>query len=607
MRPILQRTVGPVLQALRVYWSTAVLLVAACGAGLGVMLPVTGLARWGPSGVAATIALPPLRGSELGIAWGAFAQGPTELRQAAVGALVRLLLGVAIGVLAVTWLTTLSVSTARADARATEIPIRRAVGASRRLLLASALLEGGALAVLALVVGGTAGLVAARLSLGAWPGPVGAGSPALSLVAVAATLGGVVLGALFPLVFARRSSRLAAVDPTPLGLVVPAAQLGLSLTVLATASLLARGAERLTNPPERRPGSGLVFEITSGARQPGVRAAEYAALLRRLGDEPLVGVASLSGPGVLSGIGTVDITTSDCGECSWGGLALPFHRFFATHYVVSADTFRALGLPVTAGRGLTGADDFPARRVAVVSRSLAAWHFQRGDAVGRRIRIGHGFADWYTVVGVVEDQHPAGVGGGLEPRLAIYLSVLQHPGTAVDLLVRGRGGPGRLDRLVARAAGGTLNPGATRIVRVSEAGLLAAEAAPLRWFGTMAGAEGWALLAIATIGTFAMMWLWVVSLSGELGVRRAVGARRRDVLGYVLLRAALVAGCGVAFGSWLGMMAWDALGSVVAGLPAWDPGAVGRSGALLAAAALAGALLPAWRAARASPAALLVG
>jgi hypothetical protein len=41
------------------------------------------------------------------------------------------------------------------------------------------------------------------------------------------------------------------------------------------------------------------------------------------------------------------------------------------------------------------------------------------------------------------------------------------------------------------------------------------------------------------------------------------------------------------------MMAWDALGTVVAGLPAWDPGAVGRYGLLLAAAALAGALLPA--------------
>ena len=596
----------PALGTLRSYWGTAVLLVAACAAGLGVMLPVTRLASLGTSGVVPAIALPPVRSSDLGIVWGAFAQSPTEVRQAAVGALVRLLLGVAIGVLAVTWLTTLSVSTARADARAPEIPIRRAVGASRRHLFASALLEGCSVAVLALVVGGTAGVAGARLSLGTWPGPVQAGSPTLSLVAVATTLGGIVLGALSPLVFARRASRIAVVDPTPLGLVVPAVQLGLSLTVLATASLLARGAARLTAPSEGRSGAGLVFEIASGVSQPAVRAAEYASLLRRLGADQRIDVASLSGPGAVNGIGTVDIVMSDCGECSWGGLALPFHRFFATHYVVSADTFRALGIPLAAGRGLTDADDFAARRVAVVSRSVAALHFQHGDAVGRRIQIGHRSADWYTVVGVVEDQQPAGVGGGLEPRFAVYLSALQHPGTAVDLLVRGRGGPALLDRLVSRAVGESLDPRATRMVRVSEAGLLAAEAAPLRWFGTMSGVEGWALLAIATIGTFAMMWLWVASLLGELGIRRAVGARRRDVLGYVLSRAVLVAAGGVAFGSWLGMMAWDALGNVVAGLPAWDPSAVVRCGLLLAAAALAGALPPAWRAAQASPAALIV-
>jgi putative ABC transport system permease protein len=604
MRVSPQRTVVPALQALRAYWGTAILVVAACVVGLGVMLPVTATASWGPSGVAPTLGLPPVRSSDFGIVWGAFAQSPSMLRQAAVAALVRLLLGVGVGVLAVTWLTTLSVSTARADARAAEVPVRRAVGASRRSLVASALLEGGAIAVLALVVGGAAGLVAARLALGAWPGTAGPGSPELGLVAVAATLGGVVLGALFPLVFARRSSRIAVVDPTPLGLVVPAAQLGLSLTVLATASLLSRGAARLTGPARAPSGRGIVFEISGGAPRAAVRAAEYAALLRGLARDPLIRVASLTSPGAASGIGTVDIAMSDCGECSWGGLALPFHRFFATHYVVSADTFRALGLRVTAGRGLDDGDDYAAPLVAVVSRSVAVHHFQRGEAVGRRIQIGHGPGDWYTVVGVVEDQRPAGVGGGLEPSLAVYLSVLQHPGTAVDLLVRGSGDPRALGRRVGRAVTGTLRAPTIRTVRASEADLLAAEAAPLRWFAALSGVEGWALLAIATIGTFAMMWLWVTSLAGELGIRRAVGARRRHVLGYVLSRAALVAAGGVAFGTWLGMIAWDALGSVVAGLPPWDPAAVARYGALLAVAALAGATLPAWRAARASPAAL---
>jgi putative ABC transport system permease protein len=599
-----QRTVAPALQALRAYWGTAVLVVATVAVGLAATLPVTSLVAAGAAGVTPSIILPPMPNADLGVPWSGFAQSPAAVRQMAVAALVQLLLGVAVGVLAVTWVTTLSVSTARADARATEIAVRRAVGASRKQLFAAALLEGSTIAVMALVVGGSAGVAAAHLAIGAWPGTVGRAVPGLGLLAIAATLGGIVLGALFPLVFARRSSQIAVPESTPLGLVVPAAQLGLSLMVLVTASLLNLGAGRVSVPRARWSAPGQVVQISTGESRPAARAGAYASLLRRVHADPAVEVASLTSPGALTGIGTVDVVWSDFADCSFGFRTLPWKACHATYYVVSADTFRALGLPVIAGRALTDADGWLAPRVAVVSRSLAPL-LRPGGVLGRKLGIGHGLAEPYTVVGVVEDQRPVGIGGGLEPRVAVYLSVLQHPATAVDLLVRGRGGPGLVDDVVARAVAETLDRSAMKTVRVSEAGLLAAEAAPLRWFGRLFTVEGWALLAIATIGTFAMMWLWVASLLGELGVRRAVGARRRCVVGYVLSRAVLVAVGGAAFGSWLGMMVWDALTGVISGLPSWDPGAVLRYGLLLGGASLAGALLPAWRAARTTPVALL--
>ena len=62
---------------------------------------------------------------------------------------------------------------------------------------------------------------------------------------------------------------------------------------------------------------------------------------------------------------------------------------------------------------------------------------------------------------------------------------------------------------------------------------------------------------------------------------------------------------GVAFGSWVGMMVWDAVSSIVTGLPSWDPGAVARLGVLLACAAFAGAWIPARRAAYTPPVQLL--
>ncbi len=608
MRLMVRRAVVPALQALRSYWGTAVLLVAACAAGLAVMLPVTAVAGWGASGLAPSIALPPVRDADLGIVWGAFAQSPTEVRQAAVVALVRLLLGVAVGVLAVTWFTTLSVSTARASGRATEIAVRRAVGASRRQLLAAALLEGASVAFLALVVGGASGLAAARLSLGGWPGTVHGATPAVALLAIVATLSGIVLGALLPLAFARSSSRIAVVDPTPLGLLVPTLQLGLSLTVLASASLLDRGAARLTSPAARQGATGQVLELTTRALPPAERAARYAALLRQAHADPAIEVASLTSPGTLAGIGPVDVAWSECGACSWGGLALPVHGFFATHFVVSSDTFRALGLRLLAGRVLADSDDWGAAPVAVVSRSLAQNHFDARGAVGKMLlMVGHGSPARYRVVGVVEDRIPDGLGGGMQPPFTIYLSVLQHPATAADLLVRGPVAPAALGSAASRAVARALGPGSAAVPPVSEASLLGAEAAPVRWFAGMFGAEGWALLAIATIGTFAMMWLWVASLLTELGVRRAVGARRRDVMGYVLWRALVVAIGGAAFGSWLGMMVWDALGGVLPNLPAWEPGQVLRLALLLSAAALAGAFVPARHAARTPPAALLAG
>ena len=314
-------------------------------------------------------------------------------------------------------------------------------------------------------------------------------------------------------------------------------------------------------------------------------------------------VASLGSPGAITGLGPVDVTETHCGQCRWGNGWLEYHTFFAAHFLVSADSFRALGLPLLSGRGFTGADRWGGRRVVVVSRTLERLHFEPTGALGRTLRLGHDPDGNYTVVGVVADRRPVGLGGSSVPLEAVYLSVLQHPAPAVELLVR-TARPGG-DGAVSRALRAALGPHLASVTQLSEARLLDAAAAPLRWFGALFGAEGWAMLLVAVVGTFAVMWLWVASLLRELGVRRAIGARRRDLLRFVLARAAAVAVAGVAFGVWVGLMVWDALSAAVAGLPAWDPRAVAGYGMLLVAATVLGALLPAWRAARAAPARLL--
>jgi hypothetical protein len=573
-----------------------VLIAATATVALAALLPVTSLVTAGSGGLGTRLDLPPWRGGDVGIAWSPLAWGPAATRQAALVTLFHLLAGVVAGVCAVAGLSIVSLSVARASQRQPELALRRAVGASRRHVLGAVLLESGAIALGALVVGGLVGAVAAQLALAAWPGSVGSpgGEQAANVVAVLATIGGVVGGALLPLALPRRTTPLPPSGGRPLALAVPALQLGLGLTVLTGALLLERQADRLTAPGHGAPAAGRVFELTAPQGPAAARAAAYRSLLGRLeGRRPRAAV-SLTSPGTLVGLGTVDVVTTDCGQCSLGGLAYPLHPVAATHYLVSADTFRVLDLALVAGRGISDADRWGGPRVAVVSRSLAEHHFQQGEAVGRRILVGGAEPEWYTVVGVVADRRPAGFGGGFQPLDAVYLSVLQHPGRAVEVFMRGMPGSALLN---AVPHGVAVRPG-------SVTALVAAEVAPLRWFGRMLGVEGWVILGLATLGCFVVMRLWVASLRYELGVRRAVGARRRAVIGFVLARAAGVAVGGVLIGLWVGLMAWGALATVVAGLPAWDLQAALRYAPVLAGATLAGALWPAWQAARARPAQL---
>ncbi|HMA41580.1 MAG TPA: FtsX-like permease family protein [Gemmatimonadales bacterium] len=591
-----RRATAPAGWALRAYWGTAVLLAAAAGIGLVATLPVTALVG--------RLRAPLARVADLGLGRSSLATGPNELRAAATAELFHLLLLVAMGVLCVAALSLLAVAFARGGSRVTELAVRRAVGASRRLILVAALIEGGVIAVAALAWGGVGGAVGTHATLGAWPGTLRPGPVTPAVMVLAGVVSLVLLAVLVPLGSMRRRRPLATRSGRALELVVPALQLGLSLTVLAASALLADHAARLRGRDRVAAGDGQLFAISLATSDTAGAESRYADLLRRVSAQPGVTAASLTSPGTTIGLGQNDRATTDCGQCAWGNIYVPFRPVYATHYLVSADTFRTLGLRVLAGRTIANADDAKAPLVAVVSQSLAAANFQDRLGVGRRIQVGVAPTRWYTVVGVVADQLPAGFGAGFQPRAAVYLSVLQHPIPAVDLLVRARG-DARVYGAVERELRASLGGSGAATTRVGESHVLAAEAAPIRWFGRLFGLEGWVMLVVATIGTFVVLRLWVRSLLHDLGIRRAVGARRRHLYGFVFARALGIAVGGVALGCWGGMMLWGTLSSVVAGLPGWDTGAAERFGALLALAALVGALLPAWEAAHAAPARLV--
>jgi putative ABC transport system permease protein len=583
---------------LRQHRPTSVWLILIAAAGLGAALPVTGLMTW-PGGQLSRLRWAAgALGAEQG--WDV-ARTAGALREEALRLLFQALFGVALAAFVVSMVAAVLVFAARAGERSGEITLRRAVGARRRTLLLAAVIEGGLLAIAALVVGGTAGMVFGRAALAAWPGPFAPGATVAAGVTTGMMIGIMLGGAVLGVVFAP-GRRLTDALPRPAGLILPSAQLGTALVILTSSALFIQQAA--SSPAAGRPAGGEVYAGSATLADPGVRATRYASLLQSLKARTRFDSVSLVSAGTVVGLGTVSIATTECGNCPWGGVVVPWHAVATTHRFVSADSFQALAVHVVAGRGIAASDTWDRPRVAVVSRALAERHFQNGDAIGRRMLLGDDRRTWHTVVGIVDDPPTRALGSALLPPFTVYASVLQHPPVNVELLVRRRAGAGpspEVRSAFALALGG--RSGGVRAT--DERALVAAEVTPLAWFGRLFAAEGWTALAVAGLACAVQMGLWVRSRAPELGLRRAVGASRWQVVALVLARAAAVGGVGTVAGLAFGPPVWSALGTMVAGLPAWDSGLVLRFAAVLVATSTAGGLVPAWRAGRAAPARLL--
>jgi len=588
-----RRAAACAVWALRTYAWPALWLTLAGVLALAIGLPVmAGATR---------LELAPVYATDFGIEWTSLAITPTSIQQGALHTLSSLLMNLAVVVVFVAVVTIAALSFVRASVRRTEIGVRRAVGASQHDIWLAGLIEGAVLALIAVVLGTSAGAVGARLALANWPGSASVGPLGPILVMVAGLGGVIIAGALLPtLTTVTRRSNIAPGTP-PQGLVVPALQLGISLAVLVAAAQLTRSGDLVVSSTTTSERAGHIFGVAAPGPRPTDRASQYAILLHQLHSEEGLDVVSLTSIGALAGLGTEDLVLTDCGRCSSGGLPMPTHPVPAMLYAVSPDTFRALGMPIAAGRSFTNGDGWQAGRLAVVNEALAAWHFADGNAVGRRVFVGRN--GWYTVIGVVRDKNRVGFAASTASRYAVYLNALAQPPDRAELLVRGRSSDAA--QAVARAVHVAFGSQANVSDSGEEGRVLAAQAAPVRWFGWLFGLEGGGALVIAAIGTFAVMRMWVRGAAPELATRRAVGATRQDVLRFVLLKAAIVGCGGVAVGLWLGIVVSGLVAATVGNLPPRTPDLVIPPATVLVAATFLGALLPARTVVRSTPAALI--
>ena len=526
-----------------------------------------------------------------------------------------LLLGAVAAVLLIACANVANLQLARTAARARDIAVRVALGASPRRLMRYLLTEsvvlalaGGAVGVL-LALWGVPALLA--LSSGNLPATARVGVDLRVLgFAVLVSLGtGLLFGFAPALQMARtdlheslkeggRSVGHRSSLRLRRGLVV--STVALALTLLVGAGLLIRSFARVVGvDPGFRPDHLLTFSIS-------LPAAKYpndtvrVQVLQRLND------ALNATPGVVSAGGTSNIPFGG----NWSTASFNVEGYqpppnapmpWGDMREVTPTFLTTMRAPLKAGRQFTAADRAGSPAVCIVDEELVHRYWPNVDPIGKRItfnNLSDSSIQWIQVVGVVG--HLAHEGLDAQKRVQVYFPLAQNGLPFLGFTVRTTGDP--LAALgTVRAAVRSVDP-ELPLANIASMDHLIEQSTGTRRFAMLL-LGGFALLAmtLASIGLYGVMSYTVTQRARELGVRLALGADAREVLGLVLLQGLRLALTGVAIGLLAAFAVTRVMKNMLFDLSATDPLTFLTIALLLVAVALVASYLPALRATRVDP------
>ena len=263
---------------------------------------------------------------------------------------------------------------------------------------------------------------------------------------------------------------------------------------------------------------------------------------------------------------------------------------------VSPGYFRAIGIPMKEGRSFTPRDGADAPRVAIVDERLARRLWPGVSPIGRRVR--EGGDQWSTIVGVVGHIRHLGLDDDSDPQ--VYWNYPQRTQQRLALVVRTRGAPAALTPLIAAAVREVDPEQPIYDARTLEA--VVDRSLGQRWLQTVLLAifAGVALL-LASVGAYGVIAYGVGQRTREFGVRMALGAGQRRVIGMVLRRGLMLFALGALAGLVIAGATVRVLSSLVYAVAPDDTLSFVIATVVLFAVSVAACYVPARRASRVEP------
>jgi putative ABC transport system permease protein len=529
--------------------------------------------------------------------------------------LLLLLLGVVGFVLLIACVNVANLLLTRGMGRRQEMAIRAALGATRGRVIRQLLVESTLLAG----AGGVAGLTMAWLGLHVFVAVLPASIPhssqigldwrVLAFAAILSLLTGIVFGAI-PAFAAGRSdlrdaltqaarSSTASAGSKRLKNALVVCEISFSMVLLMGAGLFIRsylGALRIN--PGFQPERVLAF----GVSLPEVRYTSPAKVLGFYRDLTAK-LDALPGVRVSGGGNFVPLTGSQ-----WNRSFVPEgwpatdRRILLTDFTpVYGAYLQALGIPLVRGRYFTDADHRSTTPVVIVSETLARRYWPNQDAIGKRFRFG-GDPNWVTVIGVVADVKAFGLEGAPLPHTYQPVEQLTDPRLrrADFFAVRTNIDPAKLFPAIRRAVASIDKDLPVANLRVLR-DVVDESLKPRRFNTYLVGLFAALALLLALIGIYGVIAYSVTVRIQEIGIRMALGAERRDVLGLFLRESLLLCCVGIAAGSVVSLLLARYIGSFLYGVSPRDTATLGVVASFFAAVALLATYIPARRATRLDP------